>query len=660
MSQSFARRLFLKLIGSATVAAGSATVASGCGGDDAQSDSDNLTDSTFEYIVIGSGAGGGPLASNLARNGHKVLLLEAGEDKGNTLNYQVPAFHPLSTEDPTMRWDYFVKHYSDPERQKLDSKLTPEGVLYPRAGTLGGCTSHNAMITVYPHASDFEHIADLTGDESWRADAMRRYFEILEKCEYLGSFDNRDGHGFKGWLATNRADTTLALGDLKLLTIIQAAAITFAESIGKTIFGSVKELVGLMKRDLNEYVEDRDNREGLYTIPMATHGGKRNGPREYILKTVDDGHPLVVRTNALVSRIVFDTKKDVNGNLKATGVEYLEGGHLYRADPNADPNAKGVKKKVKATRDVIVSAGTFNTPQLLKLSGIGPKDELDALGIDVKVDLPGVGKNLQDRYEVGIIHEVQSDFSILKGCTFGADIGGQEDPCLTKWKNGSGVYTSNGGTVAIVKKSSEDKEDPDLFIFGLPGAFKGYEPGYSKAITKDKQHFTWAVLKGHTKNTAGDVTLRSADPRDVPEINFRYFDEGSTDEGQDQDDLDSVVAGVQIIRDIAGKTDFLMPFGKFEEAFPGPEVETPEQIATFVKNEAWGHHASCTCKIGAADDPTAVLDSEFRVRGTSNLRVVDASVFPRIPGFFIVTSIYMISEKATDVLLAELGEDRHA
>src|SRR5262249_22940728 len=147
----------------------SAAAAAGCSDSDAGRGSADESETDFEYIVVGSGAGGGPLAANLARNGHRVLLLEAGEDKGDKLTYQVPAFHPQSTEDPEMRWDYFVKHYSDAARQALDTKATPEGVLYPRAGTLGGCTAHNALITVYPHESDWDVIASITGDDSWSA-----------------------------------------------------------------------------------------------------------------------------------------------------------------------------------------------------------------------------------------------------------------------------------------------------------------------------------------------------------------------------------------------------------------------------------------------------------------------------------------------------------
>ncbi|KAF5017437.1 hypothetical protein F66182_10635, partial [Fusarium sp. NRRL 66182] len=138
---------------------------------------------SYDYVVVGSGAGGGPLAANLARNGHKVLLLEAGDDQGSNIHQQVPGFHFLSTEDEKFRWDYYVKHYADETVARQDSKMTwetpagtlyvglnppsgskPKGILYPRAGTLGGCSAHNALITIYPHESDWSNIANLTGD----------------------------------------------------------------------------------------------------------------------------------------------------------------------------------------------------------------------------------------------------------------------------------------------------------------------------------------------------------------------------------------------------------------------------------------------------------------------------------------------------------------
>ena len=194
-------------------------------------------------------------------------------------------------------------------------------------------------------------------------------------------------------------------------------------------------------------------------------------------------------------------------------------------------------------------------------------------------------------------------------------------------------------------------DDPDLIIAGAPANFRGYFPGYSTSAFADAHHWVWIVLKAHTRNTAGTVTLRSADPQDVPQINFNYFDTGTTADRADQLDLQAVTEGIQLSRRIC--SDVIPPQGTFQEVWPETNVSTAAEIQQFIKDEAWGHHASCTCPIGADDDPVAVLDSKFRVRGVQSLRVVDASVFPKIPGFYIAVPIYMIREKAADVILAD-------
>lgn len=187
--------------------------------------------------------------------------------------------------------------------------------------------------------------------------------------------------------------------------------------------------------------------------------------------------------------------------------------------------------------------------------------------------------------------------------------------------------------------------------------FRGYYPGYSNDVY-GYANWTWVVLKAHTGNygpKAGTVKLKSADPRDTPDILFNFFDEGNTDAGADNRDLTAMMEAVGIGREVTSNATTPLAMGPvFREIRPGPEINTDAKIKEHIKQEAWSHHCSCTCPIGADNDPWAVLDSKFRVRGTQGLRVVDASVFPRIPGYFIAVPTYMVGEKAAESIL--LGE----
>ncbi len=344
-------------------------------------------------------------------------------------------------------------------------------------------------------------------------------------------------------------------------------------------------------------------------------------------------HGLDVEFDALATKVLLDAGKC------AVGVEFLKGKALYRASPNAT-GEPGVPRRVGVAREVILAGGTFNSPQLLMLSGIGPPAALTALGIDAKVPLEDVGRNLQDRYEIGLVHQTSRPWNCLRNARFEAD-----DPVYRDWLAGRGMYISNGAAVAFALRSTPRQANPDLFVMALLTRFSGYFSGYSEIIRNSHDDLTFALLKAHTNNRGGTVSLTSSDPCDPPQIDFHYFEEGTD---QDGDDLAAVVEGIRHVRKL---TETLQDCGLIGlEDTPGADLQDDEQLRQFVREHAWGHHACGTCAIGHRD-AGGVVSSDFRVHGTGGLRVVDASIFPRIPGFFIACAVYMIAEKAAEAIL---------
>lgn len=684
--------------------------------------------SQYDYIIVGSGAGGAPLAARLARAGKKVLVIEAGSnhtqlgprEPSNEIT-RVPLLHAASTEHPDLSWRFFVEHYGqlpngiapDPKRYipnvATGENQSHEGIFYPRAAGIGGCTIHNAMITIAGPDSDWDDLASFLGDPSWNGRRMRVYFQRLEHNDYMPVPDSRrrrpfqdrwhfvknafrfllgyrpdttsGKHGFSGWLHTSFPDLSIGLHDKQLVKMIKAAlwqakreGMENAWSLVRTLFKG-KFLQAL---DPNHAETQASSPEGVALIPLAVYGntttihrngehpyailGYRSSPRDFLLDTLAQ-YPenLTIWPDCLVTKVLFDD----DCPLRAVGVELLRGKRLYRAHVSPS-EAEGTPEKVYVRKEdnvngekageVILCGGAFNTPQLLMLSGIGDKDELKAIPatdsnktIDCRVHLPGVGKNLQDRYEVSVVSEMAHDFSTLNGASF--DIT-QPDPHLRQWREeGTGLYASNGAVLGIFKRSRPELSQPDLFIFGVPADFRGYSVGYSKV--RRHNHFTWVILKSHTRNPGGIVKLRSTDPRDTPLINFHYFGTSRESDCNTPDpDLQALVHGVKFVRNILRSAKSIVR----AEVHPGPNFASNSATADWIRRDAWGHHACGTCRMGPDGDPNAVLDSRFRVRGVQGLRVVDASIFPSIPGYFIATNIYMASEKAADVIIEDAAD----
>jgi len=699
----------------------------------------------FDYIIIGSGAGGGPLAARLAEGGKKVLILEAGGDPAqgpevgdppygnidiNSLREvnQIPGYQGAATEDPQMRWEFSVRHYGDDNTQRQDTKYFKEydpsaegkpgkgGILYPRCAAVGGCTAHHAMIIIAPNDRDWNQIAEVTGDSSWRAESMQKYFSRIENCLYKSVYEtfaqkllgwlwelprkitgfinprailDEGGHGFGGWQKTSFIDPNL-------VAQIKEDDSTFSTVLSQSIISELKQdgALAVLKRFLVQfriiqYVDpnDRNTRaarpSGLAFIPIGTDGIRRMGVRERLLD-IAQKHPdrLVIHTGVHATRLIF--KNEVGSAApRAIGVEVATGLRLYEAshEPRKDPE-NAPRKQFFTKGEVIVCGGSFNTPQLLKLSGIGDTAELQKFQVEGPRDrdgkkiaeiihLPGVGRNLQDRYEVTVVSEMDEDFSTLKGVSFTP--GDPKDPARLQWldkddeKRRQSLYTSNGGALAILYRSKQVKEkDPeaDFFIFGASAAFRGYYWGWSSQLLRrtigapndQRNLWSWVILKAYTKNNGGTVSLRSNSPFAQPEINFHSFKEGP--EGW-KDDVEAVEDAIDLVRRINTHHGF----PEKDEVQPGNSRPAKSSgLQEWIQHEAWGHHACGTCRMGSdawqADvtkitDTGAVLDSHFRVHGVRGLRVVDASVFPKIPGYFIVTPVFMISEKAADTIMQD-------
>ena len=491
-----------------------------------------------------------------------------------------------------------------------------------------------------------------------------RFHRFLQKIEHNFYLTNGSaGHGFTGYLGTQQADPSiLQQSSPQLLQILQAAASNAGEAT------TANSITDALRRDLNSADAVRNGASGFsgFTAHIDAQG-RRVSARTYIKQTADATNPdgskkykLEIWTNTLVTKILFskpeappapaqspspdDELNSADYGVKpvALGVEYLQGKSLYSADPRFKSSNAGTKGTITAKKDVIISAGVFNTPQLLMLSGVGPAADLKKLGIPVVVDSPGVGANLQDNQEYSVVSTASQNLERPK-CSPGAS----NDPCLNDWKQGRGPYTQGPTNAILLKTSQSNDGERDLMMWIQQDVFRGFWPQAPGAPAPYPQSaVSINMAKIHPRSTSGTVKLRSTDPRDTPEINFNFFSQGGNE------DLQAMLEGVQWGRKVLSSVG--APLGPFSELHPCNAASgscSDDAVRDLIKTETWSHHAVGTARVGPINDTMAVLDSKFNVRGVRGLRVVDASVFPNPPGAFPVLPTFLISEKAFEVIL---------
>ncbi len=330
---------------------------------------------------------------------------------------------------------------------------------------------------MYPSDEDWNGIAKLTGDASWRADSMRRYFELLENCHHR-PFDRLLAKVFGFNPSRPRLERLAANGKIdprsrsrRQSTAAYAGGFRFrAFAETGTPISEIDDLVE-GQLDPNDWRIVKKNAAGIGYTPLMTRNHQRSGTRERLLK-VSQKHPLRIETDALATEIIFE-----NGTNRAIGVRYLKGARLYRAfNPPASP--AGEPRALYASREVILAGGAFNTPQLLMLSGIGPATHLNEMGIPVRIALDGVGQNLQDRYEVGVVNRMKEQWEVLNGAKFA-----KGDPQFQQWETKrSGVYTTNGAVLGVIPEIKRSPASARSALLRAARLFQGVLPELLRGV----------------------------------------------------------------------------------------------------------------------------------------------------------------------------------
>jgi choline dehydrogenase len=531
---------------------------------------------TFDYVIVGAGSAGCVLASRLSEDPNvTVAVLEAGPRDWHPYIH-IPAGFIKTFYNPRINWCYSME----------PSEWTGgRRVFAPRGKTLGGSSSINGHIYNRGQRMDFDNWAQ-RGNQGWGYADVLPYFRRMERR--IGGGDETF-RGREGSLTVTDIDWRHPLCE------------AFIE-------GAVQH--GIPRNpDYNGTIQ-----EGVSYSQRTIHNGRRVSAATAFLRPAMTRRNLTVLTHAHATALVLEGKR-------AVGVRYARGGR------------GGKPMEVRARREVIVSGGTYNSPQLLQLSGIGPGALLGAMGIPVRHDLAGVGENLRDHYAPRFSARVKNIDTInqrARGWRLALEV--------ANWAlRRKGILSLSPTLIYAFWRSDPSVENSDLQMTFTPASYKEgvqgqleSEPGMTIAAWQQRP------------DSRGTVRLRSADPFTAPIIQPNYLAEAS--------DRRVLLAGMKLARKLLASKP-LEPYYDHED-FPGPDVRTDDQLLDAARQRGTTtFHPMGTCRMGPAGEPSAVVDAELRLHGMEGLRVIDASIMPMMISANLNAATLMIAEKAADIIL---------